>query len=234
VVPEPGSTFAIPFDFPGIRRETCLLDGCSLMRLGLLGPSQGRSASLARAAEFLLNVARVDRAVYLGDDGALETTVTTWAEKLVGSDPTDDGTFKRAAALALGGDPRQIDRFVISERARLRLRALESLPSGAARTIEMIGDRVAVLIHDKALLDEEDIMSANLLVYGKSADPLVKKIGARWFISPGIIACPKGGIAVIEDRDEGIVAEIFDERGTLTLTESLDIARKTTTRVQGG
>jgi hypothetical protein len=211
-----------------------VLDGCALMRLGLLGPSQGNSAVLGQAAEFILNVARVDRAVYLGDDGALELTVTSWAERLVGSDPTDEGTFKRAATLALAGDASQIDRFVVSERARLRLRALESLPHRESRTIEMIGDRVAVLIHDKANLDEEDIVSANLLVYGKSAEPLVKKIGARWFISPGGIGCPRGGLAVIEDNDDGVTAEIFDGRGTRTMTESLDMTRKTTTRVQGG
>jgi hypothetical protein len=224
----------IPFDFRGRGRETCKLYGYALMRLGLLGPALGNSANLGRAAEFVLNVARVDRAVYLGDDGALESVVATWAERLVGPDPTDDGTFRRAAAVAVTGNSAQIDRFVISERARLRLRALESLPGGERRTIEMVGDRVAVLIHDKALLDEEDIASANLLVYGKSDEPLVRKIGARWFISPGVIGSATGGVAVIEDRDEKVFAEIFDDHGTRTMTERLDIARKTTTKVQGG
>ena len=179
-------------------------------------------------------MARVDRAVYLGDDGALDSAVTHWAERLVGPDPTDDGTFRRAASLALSGDPKTIDAFIVSERARLRLRALESLPRGVGRTIEMIGDRVAVLIHDKANLDEEDIMSANLLVYGKSPEPLIRKIGARWFISPGMLGCATGGVAVIEDKDEIVVAEIFDDKGACTLTESLEMLRKTTTRVQGG
>jgi hypothetical protein len=189
---------------------------------------------LGRAAEFILDVARVDRAVYLGDDGALESTVTRWAERLVGDDPSDEGTFKRAAALALDGDPHAIERFVVCERARLRLRALESLPRGEGRTIEMIGDRVAVLIHDKAHLDEEDIVSANLLVFGKSEAPMVRKIGARWFISPGVIGCASGGVAVIEDKDEKVIAEIFDDKGTCTMMESLEMIRKTSTKVQGG
>ncbi|MGO8992825.1 MAG: hypothetical protein ACLQVI_05825 [Polyangiaceae bacterium] len=199
-----------------------------------MGPFEGNSAALGRAAEFILGAARVDRAVYLGDDGALEATVTKWAERLVGADPSDDGAFRRAAALAITGGAAEIDRFIVTERARLRLRKLESLPRGGARTIEMIGDRVAVLIHDKANLDEEDIMSANILLYGKSADPLVKKIGARWFITPGCVGCRGGGVAVIEDIDETIVAEIFDHSGTRKQTESLDVVRKTTTRVQGG
>lgn len=98
----------------------------------------------------------------------------------------------------------------------------------------MIGDRVAVLIYDKAQLDEEDIVSANILVYGKSPEPLVKKIGVRWFLSPGLTGCAGGGVAVIEDNDESIVAEIFDDSGKCRQTESLDLTRKTTTRVQGG
>ncbi len=202
------------------------------MRLGLLGPAR-TNATLHRAAEFVLDTARVDRAVYLGDDAALEQTVKSWAERLVGPDPTDEGAFRRGAALALHGTPAEMDRFVSGERARRRLRSLESLPLGDGRTIEMIGDRVAVLIHDKANLDEEDIVSASLLVYGRSEAPVLKKIGARWFISPGAMGCPGGGVAVIEDQDDRIVAEIFDEAGKRTQFESLDLKRKANTRVQG-
>ena len=203
------------------------------MRLGFLGPAQGKLDELGRAADFILNVAKVDRAVYLGSDGSLDATVAQLAARLVGKDPSDDGTWRRAIVLALSGSPAQIDRFVVAERARLRLRALESLPSGEGRTIEMIGDRVAVLIHDKANLDEEDIISANLLVYGKSPEPVVKKIGVRWFISPGMLDCPGGGMAVIEDSDDVVVAEIFDANGQRTRFETLDMSRKATTRVQG-
>jgi hypothetical protein len=203
------------------------------MRLGFLGPAQGNSDELGRAADFILNVAKVDRAVYLGDDDSLNVTVKNLATRLVGKDPSDEGTWRRAMVLALSGSPPQMDRFVAAERARLRLRALESLPGKDGRTIEMIGDRVAVLIHDKAQLDEDDIVSANLLVYGKSPEPLVKKIGARWFISPGMLGCPNGGVAVIEDNDESVIAEVFDAKGTRTLLETLDMVRKATTRIQG-
>src|SRR5688572_29309227 len=119
------------------------------MRLGLLGPAGGDVGALGRAAEYLLNGARVHRAIYLGNDGALDRAVAAWARKLVGDDPSDEGAWRRAADVALGGSPELIDRFVTTERARLRLKALEALPSPgsdeAARTIEMISDRVAVL-----------------------------------------------------------------------------------------
>jgi hypothetical protein len=203
------------------------------MRLGLLGPYSGDITALGRAAEFLLNGARVHRAIYLGNDGALDRAVAAWARKLVGDDPTDENAWRRAADAAVSGGHEAIDKFVATERARMRLKKLETLPEGAQRTIEMISDRVAVLIHDKALLDEEDILAANLLCFGKSDAPLVKKIGTRWFVSPGPIGCPGGGAAVLDDEQDEIVVTIYDGAGKASHREVLAVARTTKVRVQG-
>jgi hypothetical protein len=220
------------------------------MRLGLLGPAGGDVGALGRAAEFLLNGARVHRAIYLGNDGALDRAVAAWARKLVGDDPSDEGAWKRAADIALEGTPGAIDRFVATERARLRLKALEALPEQSkgttrpepprppgdpiqvARTIEMVGDRVAVLIYDKGQLDEEDILAANILLYGKSDEPLIKKIGARWFVSPGPIGSRAGGLAVLDDEQDEVVVTIYDAAGKSTHREILTAGR-TKARVQG-
>ena len=203
------------------------------MRLGLLGPAGPDVGALGRAAEFLLNGARVHRAIYLGNDGALDRAVAAWARKLVGDDPSDDGAWKRAAEIALGGTAEQLDKFVSTERARLRLKSLEALPEEVSRTIEMVGDRVAVLIHDKALLDEEDILAANLLFFGKSDGPLIRKIGARWFVTPGPIGCEGGGIVVLDDEKDDITITIYDSAGKATQTEALSVSRAPKMRVQG-
>ena len=203
------------------------------MRLGLLGPAGGDVPALGRAAEFLINSARVQRAIYLGADDTLDRAVATWARKLVGDDPSDDAAWRRAADVAIKGTPEQIDKLVQLERARQRLKALESLPEQVARTIEMIGDRVAVLIHDKALLDEEDILAANLLFYGKSDGPLVKRIGARWFVTPGVIGSEGGGIAVVDDDGDDITVTIHDSLGKAMQTEALTMQRTAKMRVQG-
>ncbi|MBL8609145.1 MAG: hypothetical protein JNL38_17590 [Myxococcales bacterium] len=202
------------------------------MRIGLLGPSEGDVAALGRASEFLLNSAKVHRAIYLGVDGALDRAVATWARKLVGDDPSDEAAWKRAADVAILGVPEQIDRFVASERARLRLKALEALPEKEGRTIEMFGDRVAVLIHDKALLDEEDILAANILIFGKNEQPLVRRIGARWFVSPGHIGAA-GGIAVVDDEEDDIRLTIYDGAGKVASSEVLTVQRAAKMRVQG-
>jgi hypothetical protein len=201
------------------------------VRLGLLGPANGDLASLARTAEFLLNGAKVARAIYLGADDALEDTVAVWAESLVGPDASDDGVWERALAVVTGG-AEQIDRFLRAERARLRLKSLERLPPQELRTVEMFGDRVAVLIHDKALLDEEDIYSASLLIYGTGETPLVKRIGPRWFLTPGPIG-EMGGAIVLDDSTEELVASVYDAEGSLACTEVLHLARPAKVSVQG-
>jgi hypothetical protein len=202
------------------------------VRLGLLGPAGDDLATLARSAEFLLNGAKVTRAIYLGADDALEDTVALWAESLVGADASDEGVWERALRVVGDGSPEQIDAFLRGERARLRLKALESLPTLELRSVEMFGDRVAVLIHDKALLDEEDIFSATFLVYGKGDGPLIKKIGPRWFLTPGPIGSPGGGAVVLDDADEEVVATLYDAEGRAARTEVLATERAAKLRVQ--
>jgi hypothetical protein len=197
------------------------------MRLGLLGPAGGDVGALGRAAEFLLNGARVHRAIYLGNDGALDRAVAAWARKLVGDDPSDDGAWRRAADIALDGAPAAIDRFVATERARLRLKALEALPTTdqVSRTIEMVGDRVAILIHDRTQLDEEDIHAANIVAFGKSESALVHRAGTRWFVTPGPIGVPGGGLAVLDDERDEVTVSIFEATGKLTQRETLTTGR---------
>lgn len=203
------------------------------MRLGLLGPANGDLAGLARTSEFLLNGARVTRAIYLGDDDALEETVGLWAESLVGSDPSDAGVWDRAFEPAATGGPDAIDGFLRGERARLRLKALERLSPEELRSVEMFGDRVAVLIHDKAHLDEEDIFSASFLIFGRSNTPLVKKIGPRWFLSPGPIGSDGGGAIVLDDSVDPIAATLYDGQGRAVRTEALVTGRGARLSVQG-
>jgi hypothetical protein len=205
------------------------------MRLGLLGPAEGNVGGLGRAAELLIDVLKVERAVYLGNDGALDEAVAALATRVVGSDPTDDAAWSRAAKVALTGSYAEIDAFVRKERARQRLKVLEGLPRGGdARTMEMIGDRVAVLLYDKASLDEEDIFAASLLVYGKSPEPLVKKVGNRWFVTPGSIGSAGGGVGILDDGAEEIVASVYALDGSRTLVETVAVARAAKMKIQGG
>ncbi|HLK40200.1 MAG TPA: hypothetical protein VKU41_25790, partial [Polyangiaceae bacterium] len=114
-----------------------------------------------------------------------------------------------------------------------RLRSLEGLPALELRSVEMFGDRVAILVYDKALLNEEDIVSATFLIYGRGEGPLVKKIGARWFLSPGPLDGPGGGLVVLDDAGEEVVATFYANDGRLVRTETLTAVRSAKLSVQG-
>lgn len=204
------------------------------MRLGLLGPVPAeRSASLEAAAEFLLQGQKVARAIYLGDDDALDRVVQERATRLFGGDPSDDGVWRRAAELTVDGDPDEINAFIAAERERRKLKVLESLPRPALRTIEMVGDRITVLIFDKSLLDEEDIFPASLLVYGKGEGHFAKRIGNRWFLSPGKLDAI-GGVCVLEDSGEDLVARFYNDTGRQLGEERMPSAGALKLKVQGG
>ena len=178
------------------------------MRLGLLGPAVEREDTLERAMEFMQRDLGVQRAVYLDVDDALERAVRRSAERLVGPRPDEADIFVRATERCLQATPEEIDQFIAAERQRRDLQVFESLPGDDSRAIELLHDRVVVMVYDKASLDEDDIVSASLLVFGKSSEPLVKKVGSRWFLSPGTLQ--HFGLMTLEDLDDGIHLALFD------------------------
>lgn len=205
------------------------------MRLGLLGPvSQGASiAALESAADFLLTAQGATRILYLGDDDALDRVVERRAREIVTGEPTDEAAWDRAAVLVRDGTPEAIDAFIDTERRRRGLRVFESLPRPALRTMEMVGDRLTVLIFDKANLDEEDIFPAALLVYGKGDGCLAKRIGTRWFLSPGRLGL-EGGVCVLDESGEDLTAHFYNQKGAPVLAEKLPTATAAKLKVQGG
>ncbi|MGK3995363.1 hypothetical protein [Sorangium sp. So ce1024] len=202
------------------------------MRLGVLGPAQGDLPALARGAQHLLDEGHAERVIYVAEDDALDRVVEGWAQHLVGANPTASALFERAARCA-AATPEAIDAFVASERARLRLQVLMSLPPGQ-RTIEILDGRVALFVFDKAALDEEDIVAASLLVFGKSSEPLIKRVGPRTFFSPGPIGS-EGGRALLDDGQGGVRIEVMNASGDVTAREIVGpSAAGSRLRVQGG
>lgn len=193
------------------------------MRLGLLGPSGRDAEPLQRAARLLLEDLAVERVVYLGVDGALDRVVEEWAEELVGDDPSEAAVWARATRTCLVAKPRQIDAFIDAERSRRRLRMLESLPDAETRVVEMLGGVVTLMIYDKAFLNEEDMLPARLLLFGKSEKPIIRQVGQRWFLSPGYLS--DAGVMTLEDRDEGVDLGVYDAAGNELRHERLSTSR---------
>lgn len=192
------------------------------MRLGLLGPAGGDVEALEEGARILLERERAERIVYLGIDGALDRLVLDWAKRLVGDDPSDEALFRRAADRCANATPDVIDAFVRAERARERLKMLECLPRASARAIEMLHGRVAILLYDSTKLDEEDLSTASLLVYGRSTEPVIRQEEGKIYVSPGPLASRGGVVLLDSDRASGrLRISIFDKSGKLSLEETV-------------
>lgn len=205
------------------------------MRLGLLGPAGSSGVLLREAAEFLVTRERADRVVYLGADGALDAVVEDWARQLVGGEPSLAGLVERAAMRCVQADGGSIDAFVARERGLERLRKLESLPGADAKNVEVFEGKIAVLTHDKGALDEEDLLPASYLIFGRGAEPVARQVGPRWFLSPGRLSqgAPNdpltGGIALLTYEDDGANWILYDRSGNVVQT--VPLASKTAARV---
>jgi hypothetical protein len=93
---------------------------------------------------------------------------------------------------------------------------------------------VVVFVYDKGMLDEDDIAAAQLLVFGKAREPLIRRVGARVFLAPGPIGCLTGGAALLDDGVGGVRIEIHGPGGVVTAHEQIGGPRPGKMKVQGG
>ncbi len=199
------------------------------MRLALLGPCDDDVAALARAAHSALIKLSADRVVYLAGDDALDCVVYGWAELLGALDPLEyrvDAVIDEAAEV--------LEDAVDRERLRTRLGAFRSLPGPSMRSIEMLHDRVVLLVDDKKELDEEDLLPATFIIFGRG-DPTIRRVGSRVFLCPGSPAKRKEGIVLLDEGDAptSVVASLHDIDGNVMQRELLETTRAAKLKVQG-
>jgi|APLak6261679142_1056127.scaffolds.fasta_scaffold00039_34 hypothetical protein len=87
------------------------------------------------------------------------------------------------------------------------------------KVMEMLGDSLCCLVHDKNDLDKEDMLNAVVLVHGKDAEPKVVQIGPRTFISPGRLKGDKPTVGLIEAQDRTVTFSAFTLDGTAVISK---------------
>lgn len=82
------------------------------------------------------------------------------------------------------------------------------------KAVDIVGDVLCCVVHDKNDLDKEDMVNAAVLVHGKESEPKVVQIGSRFFITPGRV---KGGakstVGLLELVDKQLVFSAFSLDG---------------------
>jgi hypothetical protein len=201
----------------------------SRVRLALLGPCDDDVAALARAAHTALIKLSAGRVIYLGGDDALDCVVYGWADLLDAIDPLE----LRIDAV-IDESPARIDDAIAREKLRQKLSVFRSLPGPSMRSIEMLHDRVVLLVDDKKELDEEDLLPATFIVFGRG-EPTIRRVGSRVFLCPGSPAKRKEGVVVLEEGDTqgAVIATLHDIDGNVIQRELLETTRGTKMKVQG-
>ena len=188
------------------------------MRLGLVGPGANARGELERALKLLLGDPAVRHVLYLGDDDAVDPLVAEWSQG--GLD--DDALLSRAAELACQGSADEITALLEQDRGARRARAVRKLPPPPARAVEMLDRFIVLGVHDKAVLDEDDIASAHVVVYGKADDPSLRRFGPRSFFTPGHVL--NGHVGCLEIIANGqCEVRLLTLSGNVVLRERLAI-----------
>jgi len=165
-----------------------------------MGPADGDTETLRTATEFLLTEAEVERAIYLGLDSSIDDVVRGWAATR-GTLRDERDFLSRAAEVAMDGDPESIRALLRDEASARHLDAVRRIPHSRGKAVELIDDRVVMVVHDKAQLNEEDIANAMIVVYGKSPAPFRKQFGPRYFFTPGPLSA--GSVGILEENGDG-------------------------------
>lgn len=78
------------------------------------------------------------------------------------------------------------------------------------KAVDIVGDVLCCVVHDKNDLDKEDMVNAAVLVHGNAAEPKVVQIGPRFFITPGRVkGAPKSTVGLLELVDKQLVFSAF-------------------------
>ncbi|HTM46170.1 MAG TPA: hypothetical protein VL137_14520 [Polyangiaceae bacterium] len=203
------------------------------MRLGLIGPVGSQAQQLRSVCEFLLDRCRVERAIYLGLDDQLDRTTEAWGREILGGEASEEALWIKAGERCCSDEREHTGNFVEQTRRFRALRAFHCMPGEFTRSVEILGGHLAILIHDKAALNEEDILPARYLIYGKGSAPLIKQVGQRWFLCPGSL--DSAGVIVLDDTGAaGIDLKLYDGQCALVRSERLSTLSAAKLTVSGG
>lgn len=87
------------------------------------------------------------------------------------------------------------------------------------KVMEMLGDVLCCVVHDKNDLDKEDMLNAVVLVHGKESEPKVVQIGPRTFITPGRLKGDKATVGLLETQDRQVTFSAFNLDGTAVINK---------------
>jgi hypothetical protein len=75
-------------------------------------------------------------------------------------------------------------------------------PAIPRKMLDMMGDTLCCLVHDKNDLTRDDLLNALVFLHGKESEPKLVQIGPRYFLSPGRLAGAAEQTCALLEREE--------------------------------
>jgi hypothetical protein len=86
-------------------------------------------------------------------------------------------------------------------------------PKCPKKAMDMLGETLCCVVHDKNDLDKEDMLNAVVLVHGNEKEPKVVQIGPRYFLTPGSLKGESPTVGMLEFSDKAIKFSAFTLEG---------------------
>lgn len=119
----------------------------------------------------------------------------------------------------------------IEELARMKDRILRTPEKGSLawqtpgvphKVMELLGDTLCCVVHDKNDLEKDDMLNAVVLVHGKENEPKIVQIGPRTFVTPGRLTGAKAStVGLLENIDRALVYSAFDLNGAVIIDKQV-------------
>jgi len=186
------------------------------MRLGFIGPAETDTAALEQSAKLLICDFEVDTVIYLGEDDALRDFIAAHE-----SEAGDRAIEQQVAEVAATGSAEDIEDVLRKLRGARYLGKLRVAPPPPTRAMEMLDDRIVLIVRNKSTIGEEDVINSNIVVYGDAKELMFKRFGPRCFFSPGPLDL--GHVGLLDDHSEsgGVVLKAIDLTGEVSWSEPI-------------
>ncbi|QQR89496.1 MAG: hypothetical protein IPJ88_15030 [Myxococcales bacterium] len=190
------------------------------MQIALIGKLSSHVELLWRACELSLLERRVDRMMVLDTEQKVRAQLKTWNHGASSSQDAPHTKDQKIVELGVNGTSQQIESYLETEGIAQRTSDIHALPDLHTRIIEVMDGEIVFFIHDKSVLNEDDIASTKLIVYGKGDTLDLRAFGSRHFFCPGPIADEK--LSIIRSVKNGLIEiECLDFKGNTEWKKSL-------------
>jgi hypothetical protein len=207
--------------------------------IGLLSDSHGDLDAFDRAYR-LLKERGARRFFFAGGRYSDLDEWVTWRNKQAsgGNDYTDTDFLADVSSFlcgeeqverppAFGLDPNEGDPEMVKVKERF-VRTPEhdspqyGNPGVEVKAMDMLGDALCTLVHDKNDLTRDDMLNAVVFIHGKERQPKVVQIGPRFFVTPGMLTgAPEQTCALIEvpEREKVLRFSAFTLEGRTVIDQ---------------